>query len=125
MIDFKNAQIFKLKPDSVDDVIKLVTPMLVDGETIFASFRSIRDRVIFTTKRIIAVNVQGITGKKKDFTSLPYSKVQAFSVETAGILDLDCEIELYFSGLGKVRFEFTGGFDIVSFNKILSSYVLG
>jgi hypothetical protein len=47
-----------------------------------------------------------------------------FSVETAGTFDLDCEMELYFSGLGKVKFEFTGGFDIVGFNKILSGYVL-
>jgi hypothetical protein len=124
MIDFQNAQVFKLKQGSVEDVMDLITPMLVEGESVFASFRGIRDRVIFTTKRIISVNVQGITGKKKDFTSLPYSKIQAFSVETVGTFDLDCEMELYFSGLGKVKFEFTSGFDIVSFNKILSSYVL-
>lgn len=124
MIDFKNAQFFKLRPGDVSDVMKLVTPMLVEGESVFAAFQGLRDRVIFTTKRIIAVNVQGLTGKKKDFTSLPYSKIQAFSAETAGTFDLDCEMELYFSGLGKVKFEFTSGFDIVSFNKILSSYVL-
>ena len=46
-----------------------------------------RDCVVFTSKRIIAVNVQGISGKKKDFTSLPLAKVQAFSVETAGTFD--------------------------------------
>lgn len=124
MIDFTNGQVFKLKQGNVDDVMGVVQPMLVDGESVFAGFQGIRDKVIFTTKRIIAVNVQGFTGKKKDFTSLPYSKIQAFSVETAGTFDLDCELELYFSGLGKVRFEFSSGFDIVSFNKILSSYVL-
>jgi len=80
--------------------------MMVEGEDIFACFKSIRDMIIFTNKRIVAVNVQGITGSKKDFTSLPYSKVQAFSVETAGTLDLDCELVLWFSGLGKVKFEF-------------------
>jgi len=125
MIDFQNAQIFKLRPSSIsEDVMSLVRPMLVEGESIFAAFQGIRDRVIFTNKRIIAINVQGLTGKKKDFTSLPYSKIQAFSVETAGTFDLDCEMELYFSGLGKVRFEFVSGFDIVSFNKLLSSYIL-
>ncbi|HHW00187.1 MAG TPA: PH domain-containing protein [Clostridiaceae bacterium] len=124
MIDFQNARIFKLRQGDVSDVMPLVAPMLVEGESVFASFQGLRDCVIFTTKRIISVNVQGITGKKKDFTSLPYSRIQAFSVETAGTFDLDCELELYFSGLGKVRFEFANGFDIVSFNKILSSYVL-
>jgi len=124
MIDFQNAKVFKLRQGDVSDVMPLVEPMLVEGESVFAAFQGIRDRVIFTTKRIISVNVQGITGKKKDFTSLPYGKIQAFSVETAGTFDLDCELELYFSGLGKVKFEFANGFDIVSFNRILSSYVL-
>jgi len=125
MIDFQNGSFFKLKPGDVGDVMPIVEPMLVDGESVFAAFQSIRDRVIFTNKRIIAINVQGLTGKKKDLTSLPYAKIQAFSVETAGVLDLDCELELYFSGLGKVKFEFVGGFDIVAFNKLISNYVLG
>jgi len=47
-----------------------------------------------------------------------------YSVETAGTLDLDCEMDLWFSGLGKVRFEFKGNFDITSFNKIIGEYIL-
>lgn len=124
MIDFKNAGYFKLKPVDNKTGQDLVAAMLVDGEAIFASFKSVRDMVIFTDKRIIAVNVQGMSGAKKDFTSLPYSKVQVFSVETAGKFDNDCEMELWFSGLGKVRFEFKSNFDIRSFNKLLSKYVL-
>jgi hypothetical protein len=68
--------------------------------------------------------VQGITGKKRDYTSLPYSKVQAFSVETAGTLDLDAELDLWFSGLGKVRFEFKGRSDVRTLANIIGSYVL-
>ena len=49
---------------------------------VVSSYSSMRDYVVFTNKRVISVNVQGLTGKKKDFTSLPYSKVQAFSIET-------------------------------------------
>jgi hypothetical protein len=40
---------------------------------------------------------QGITGKKCDFTSLPYSKIQAFSIETSGSFDQDTELDLWFS----------------------------
>ena len=83
-----------------------------------------RDYIAFTSKRIIAVNVQGITGKKKDFTSLPYSKIQAFSVESAGSFDLDAELELWFSGLGKVKFEFKGKTDVASLNKLVAAHVL-
>lgn len=124
MIDFQNGSVFKLKPDDISNVQKVKDSMLIDGEEMFTSFVGIRDRVIFTTKRVIAINVQGVTGKKKDFTSLPYSKIQAFSVETAGTLDLDCELDLFFNGLGKVRFEFKSGVDIVALSKKISEYVL-
>ena len=83
-----------------------------------------RDFCVFTNKRVISVNVQGLTGTKKDYTSLPYSKVSAYSIETAGTFDLDSELEMYFSGLGKVRFEFSGASDIVKIGKIVSEFVL-
>lgn len=124
MIDFENANYLKLKPVDNSEGFKLVSPMLTNNEQIFACFKTIRDMVVFTDKRVIAINVQGITGSKKDFTSLPYRKVQAFSVETAGTFDLDCELELWFSSVGKVRFEFKGNFDIRSFNKLIGSYIL-
>ena len=108
MIDFKNGEVFKLSETPIASVHELVQPLLVHGEGIQLAFKTVRDMVAFTNKRVIAVNVQGVTGKKKDFTSLPYAKVQAFSVETAGHFDLDSELELWFSGLGKVRFEFKG-----------------
>lgn len=98
--------------------------MFVEGEEIIGCYKGIRDYVVYTNKRIIAVNVQGVTGKKKDFTSLPYSKIQVFSVETSGVFDLDSELELYFSGIGKVVFEFTGGSDIVRIGQIIGSFVL-
>ncbi len=124
MIDFKNASFMKLKETSNDEGAGMVGDLLIDGEQIMSSFRTVRDMVIFTNKRIIAVNVQGISGKKRDYTSLPYSKIQAFSVESAGTFDLDAELELWFSGLGKVRFEFSSKFDVKAFNRFLGSYIL-
>lgn len=106
MIDFQNASFLKLRKTKDDSYASLITPILVDGEHIVATYQAIRDGVIFTNKRIMAINVQGITGKKKDITSMPYSKIQSFSVETAGVFDLDSELEMWFSGLGKVKFEF-------------------
>ena len=123
MIDFENGFV-KLRPISTADVMDMVEPMLVDGETVFAAFAAIRDKLIFTTKRIIAVNQQGMIGTKVDFTSLPYNKIQAFSVETSGTFDRDCELEIYISSIGLISFEFTGGFDIKGFNRLMSTYVL-
>lgn len=124
MIDFKNASFVKLRPVNDNAFEKMVAPILVDGEELIGSYQSIRDGVVFTDKRIVAINVQGITGKKKDFTSLPYSKIQAFSVETAGVFDLDSELELWFSGVGRVKFEFIGATDVSYICKTISKQVL-
>lgn len=124
VIDFQNAGYVKLGTVPLADVASQIQPLLLDGEELFAAFKGMRDYIAFTSKRIIAVNVQGITGKKKDFTSLPYSKVQAFSVESAGSFDLDAELELWFSGLGKVKFEFKGKTDVAYLNKLVAHHVL-
>lgn len=125
MMDFATESIVKLKPIDPAGARPDFQKFLIEGETIVAAFKTVRDQLVFTTKRVIAANVQGITGSKVDYTSLPYSKIQAFSVETSGALDRDCEIEFYLSGLGKIRFEIRGSFDLVRFNKVLSQHVLG
>ena len=124
MIDFKNAEFLKLKPVDDSAYSEAIAPMLVDGESIVGSFKAIRDGVVFTNKRIFVINVQGITGKKVDYTSLPYSKIQAYSVETAGVIDLDSELELWFSGLGKIKLEFVARADVGKICKMISERVL-
>ena len=124
MIDFKNADFLKLKPVSNDTYAAMITPMFVSGESIIGSFQTIRDGVVFTNKRIITINIQGITGKKKDFTSLPYKRIQAYSVETAGVLDLDSELDLWFSSLGKVRLEFVSRANVAEICRVISENVL-
>lgn len=124
MIDFKNASYFKLKQVDNSKYSSLITPLFTDGESILSAFKSLRDGVVFTNKRIIAINVQGLMGAKKDITSLPYSKVQAYSVETAGVLDLDSELELWFSGLGRVKFEFVKSANVSEICRIISEKVL-
>lgn len=112
MIDFQNGAVYKL--NQVDPQVghDSVAPLLLQDETVAAAFKGARDMVVFTSKRIIAVNVQGLTGKKVDYSSLPYARIQAFSVETAGAMDRDSELEVWFSGLGKVKLEFGGSVDI-------------
>ena len=88
MIDFQNGAVFRLSPCNPQEVQAQLAPLLVDGEGVYLSFKGVRDFVAFTNKRLIAVNVQGLTGKKRDYSSLPYNKIQAWSVETAGTFDL-------------------------------------
>lgn len=124
MIDFANGALFKLSPVAPQEIGPAVIPILIQGEIIVSAYRAVRDFVVFTNKRLIAVNVQGMTGKKRDFTSLPYAKVQAFSIETAGTFDLDSELDLWFSGLGKVRLEFKGHVDIRHLGQMIATFVL-
>lgn len=126
MIDFAKSPVFKLSETSVANSANAAASqeLMVDGEQILHAFASGRDTVIFTNKRIIAVNMQGITGSKKDFTSMPYSKIQAYSVETAGTFDRDAELTLWFSGLGVVKFEFTRGTNILAIARLISTRVI-
>lgn len=124
MLDFKSSIVFKLSEIKPEEGLELVQPMLLDDEKIFAAFKTVRDHVIFTNHRIIAVNVEGITGKKKDFTSLPFIKVQAFSVRTASLLGTDTIMDIWFNSMGIVTFEFSGRFGIASFNKLIGQYIL-
>lgn len=124
MIDFKNGSYVKMKKTKGFTNEQMVTPLFIPGEEFIGEYQAMRDFVVFTNKRVIAVNVQGLTGKKKDFTSLPYSKVQVFSIETSGTFDLDSELELCFSGIGMVKFEFTGASDIVEIGRTIGQYVL-
>lgn len=124
MIDFNNKGFVKLKGEPLDSELKAVKDLLISGEEIIGSYVAMRDRVVFTNKRIISCNVQGMTGKKVDYTSIPYSKIQTYSVETSGVFDLDAELELWLSGVGKVKFELSGGTDIKELCRIISEFIL-
>ena len=123
-IDFVNKKIFKLNQENIQNGISAVSNLLIEGEHVVGSYVALRDRVVFTNKRIISINVQGITGSKKDFTSFPYSKVQIYSVETAGTIDLDAELELFFSGGVDIKFEFFGSNNIEEIGRIISKFIL-
>ena len=125
MIDFNSGGLFaRLKKVDNKAFGSVLDDFLINSEQIIGTYQSIRDGVVFTNKRIIAINVQGVTGKKKDFTSIPYNKITTFSLETAGLFDLDAELEIYMSAVGKVKFEFTGSTNVKEICKIISQYAL-
>ena len=124
MIDFQNSPLFKLKPIPLEKGLEKVKELLVENEQIIFAFKTIRDVVVVTDKRLITANVKGVTGKRVDYSTLPFSKIQAFSVETAGSFDLDCELVLWFANLGSVRLEIVGDFDIKAFSKVIGKYIL-
>lgn len=125
-INFNKETVFDLKPIDVSEVRNEVHGLLVDGENISCAFKTVRDQLIFTNKRIISIDVQGITGKRKSYSSLPYSKIQFFSIQTAGFVEIvpDSELYLMFSNGFTAKFEFKGGVDIGEIGRMISDYVL-
>jgi hypothetical protein len=123
LIDFNNSSLVKLKPVDTSAGRTLVEALLLEAEGVELAFQGTRDSIIFTDRRIIAVNIQGYTGKKVDYTSMPYKSIQAFSVETAGGLDRDVELEMWFSGLGKVKLEFATSVDVRALGRHIAGKV--
>ena len=90
------------------------------------AFQTVRDQLIFTNKRIVSVDVQGITGKRKSFSTMPYSKIQYFSIQTPGFAEIipDSELFIMFSNTFTAKFEFKGNVDIGKIGRMISAYVL-
>ncbi len=122
MIDFTNMKYIKMRQD--DSYSKKVKDLIVPGEEVLGSYKAVRDGVVFTTKRIIIINVQGFSGKKVDYTSIPYAKFNAYSVETSGVFDMDAELNLYVSGMGMMTFEFRGRSDIREISQFITQSII-
>lgn len=104
--------------------IKKFEDMFQEDEVIELAYMAKRDRLIFTNKRIVIINVQGLTGKKVEFHTIPYSKVTTFSVETSGTFDLDSELKLWVSGLSGVEIKFLKGLNIKEVGRFLAGKIL-
>ncbi|MBP2143541.1 hypothetical protein J2127_000696 [Methanococcus voltae] len=95
---------------------------LLDGEEILCSFKGLRDELVFTPSRIIMMNAQGLTGKKKEFRFFQYSKINSYAIQNSGTFDLDSEIKLV---IGSVEYEFGlgKGVDVISIGKLMSGLI--
>lgn len=108
-----------------DAKIEKVGDLLLEDESVEHAYTHVRDRVWFTNKRIITMDVQGLMGKKREFRSFPYSKVSSFSVETAGgIFDVDSDFKIWVSGVGLFEINFYRKLDIKQIKKYLSNKIL-
>jgi hypothetical protein len=102
-----------------------VGELLVDGEKAVAAYRTLRDSAIFTTRRLIVRDAQGLRGKKVEIYSLPYSAINMWSSENAGsFLDMNAELELW-TRAGHIKVNLNKGVDIRKFDRLIAAAVLG
>src|SRR5690554_3748365 len=104
-------------PNDVED-------LLVEGEVAVAAYRTFRDSAIFTNKRLIVRDAQGLSGKKVEIYSLPYSSINMWSTENAGkFLDFNAEVELW-TRAGHIKINLQKGVDIRKFDKLIANALL-
>lgn len=99
--------------------------ILVKGERVERAFQLIRDAFVFTDKRLILVDKQGMTGNKVEYQSIPWASIVRFAVESSGTFDLDAELKLWVRGRAEpIQKQFNKKIDIYEVQKILASRVL-
>ena len=126
MINFNKNSLWNLTPINLNSVHNEVNGLLVNGEQPVMAFKTVRDQLVFPNKRIISIDVQGFTGKRRSFTSMPYSKVQFFSIQTPSVAELvqDSELFLMYANGFTAKFEFKGNVDIGAIGRMISEFVL-
>lgn len=101
-------------------------PLLIETEVIELGFKLFRDVFMFTNKRLILIDVQGITGSKTEYKSLPYKNISRFSLETAGTFDLDAELKIWISSedVPSVSKKFNKSIDVYAVQRLLAQKTL-
>lgn len=103
------------------DYGKILSP----GETIEKGYKLVRDLFLFTNKRLILVDKQGVTGKKTEYHSIPYKSITHFSIETSGHFDLDAELKIWISGTAlPIEKQFNSSLNIYELQSVLAEYCL-
>jgi hypothetical protein len=111
---------------NLEQLQKDYSQLLIDGEEIELGFKLIRDTFIFTTKRLILIDKQGISGSKTAYTSISYKSISRFSVETAGTFELDAELKIWVSSelQPSIKKQFNKSVNVYDVQKVLAHHVL-
>ena len=100
-----------------------VLGVLVEGEQPYAAFKTMRDSAVFTSKRLIVRDAQGLTGRKVEIYSLPYSAINMWSTENAGTFDMNSEVELW-TRAGHIKIKLGSQVDVRKIDRLISACVL-
>jgi hypothetical protein len=110
---------------SKEEAQEKVQEFIIETEEVVIGFQLIRDSIIFTNERLIMIDVQGLTGSKVSYTSIPFSSIKWFSMESAGTLDFNNEITLAVHNMPQpLGLKFKKGTDIKPIYQLLSKYAL-
>ena len=112
-------------PTSIGKSSDRYAAFLMEGEQVQMEFKGIRDAAIFTDRRFIVIDPQGLRGKKVSISSFPWASITAFSLENSGTLDLDAELKICGSGWGVCEVMFTKGVDVSEVARFINEKIFG
>jgi hypothetical protein len=123
VVDFENSKLLKLAPVEVER-FDWAEDTLIVGERGLLAFLGVRDSVLFTNHRVVMRNVKGVTGTEVSTTTIPYSRITAFTVVTSGLTGVSVDLTLYVSNIPPILMEFTRDAEVTKINALLSRAVL-
>ncbi len=110
---------------NLESVRKEYSKILAGNERIEKAYKLVRDLFVFTDKRLILVDKQGVTGKKTEYHSIPYRSITHFSIETAGHFDLEAELKIWISGTAlPIEKQFNSSLSVYELQQVLAEYCL-
>lgn len=107
----------------VEDAAKDLGYALAHGEKVRFAFKLVRDSILFTDRRIMMTDIQGLTGSKRRYLTIPYRAITTFTLESAGHFDLDTEISITVSGSAPIAFQLSRGADVPGLVTLLTEYL--
>ncbi|MCH4293057.1 PH domain-containing protein [Shewanella sp. 3B26] len=123
---FLNALMGNASEVDLSELTAELSPIMGDNEELQLAYKIVRDMFVFTNKRLILIDKQGMTGKKVSYHSIPYKAIVHFEVETAGTFDMDAELKLWISGQhDPLVKELKRGTDVVGIQKTIARFILG
>lgn len=110
----------------LEELASELNPILADNENLSLAYKVIRDMFVFTNKRLLLIDKQGMTGKKVSYHSVPYKSIIHFEVETSGHFDMDAELKIWISGQSQpIVKELKSGTDVVNIQKTIANFIFG
>lgn len=122
LFDALTGRVTEIAPDEAREDLE---PILIDAESIEAAFVLYRDLMVFTSRRLVLVDKQGMTGSKVSYESVPYESVERFKIETAGSFDADAELTLWIRGRNQPFYqELSRKIDPGKVSRVIARHVL-
>ena len=125
-MEFRDKPMENLMRLQEKDICKNVNALLLEGEQIVGAYKTVRDQVVFTSHRIIMVDIQGVTGTRQQLFVLPYRKILHYGIKTAGFGDplQTSELTVCFADEHEAKVGFIGQDELLAVARAISRCIL-